>query len=322
MFPTNTFFNREAEAKAGVHVSVQHLLDLRYLAKDATLENTKRSSAIAEGDSKTNFRGRGMEFAEVRPYQPGDDVRNIDWRVTARTTQTYTKLFQEERERPVFIVVDQRCSMFFGSKHVFKSYAAAELASLIAWIALKNNDRIGTLIFNDVEQSDLRAKRGKHALLAFINKLQLFNSALSSPNPAGESCHLNQIFTDIRRVAKPGSTIYFLSDFHDFDASCEESLSMLSRHTDVSLLSFFDPLEKSLPRNRELTISDSQNRLTIGAGSKDFSKKFTEDFANLQQGISRSCMNAGARLVNIDCSTDVSEHAKSLFLSPKLRGRR
>ncbi len=322
MFQGNRFFNKASDDKPGVYVSVQHLLDLRYLAKDATLENTRRSSAISEGDSKTHFRGRGMEFSEVRPYQPGDDVRNIDWRVTARTTQTYTKLFQEERERPVFIVVDQRCPMFFGSQHVFKSFAAAELASVISWIALKNNDRIGTLIFNDIEQSDLRAKRGKHALLAFINKLHQFNQALSSPNARASKVTLKDIFTDIRRVAKPGSSIYFLSDFHDFDASCEESLVMLSRHTDVSLLSLFDPLEKTLPNNRELTISNSEDRLTIGTNVEQFSQKFAVDFESLQKRITRSCINAGARFISIDCGIDVSEHVKGLFLSSKRRGRR
>jgi len=314
MLPTSTTLKRPEpdKQKQGVYASVEHLLQLRYLGKDAKLDRRKRSSAIAEGDSKTHFRGRGMEFAEVRPYQAGDDVRNIDWRVTARTMQPYTKLFQEERERPVLVVVDQRSSMFFGSQHVFKSFAAAELAAAIAWIAQQNNDRIGALIFGDREQSDLRVKRGKHAVLNIINQLHQFNRQLNNPNQASATT-LSEILLDLRRVARPGTAVFIISDFNDFDSAGEEALSILARHTDITLLKCFDTLETALPTDKDLTISDGEHRLTINAGADDFIQSFQHAYERQQIFLARSSVNAGARLIAIDCAIDIAEHINNLF---------
>jgi len=306
----------KTEASAGAYISVEQLIKLRYLARDLTLTTRKKSTAIIDGKSKTNFRGRGMEFAEVRPYQAGDDIRNIDWRVTARTLQTYTKLFQEERERPVFIVVDQRSPMFFGSRTVFKSVAAAQLASVIGWIALQNNDRIGALIFGDKEQYDLRAKRGKHAALALVNQLQYFNHQLNSPVAQPDaSSSMEEILSDLRRVAKPGSAVFVLSDFHDFNERCVEPLSMLSRHTDVSLMKLFDPLEKQLPSSHELTMSNNQQKLTIQPGMNDFLLAFQQSFLKTQQQIQQHCITAGAQLLNLDIGTDMANHVRDVFSS-------
>ena len=248
----------------GVHVSVDELLNMRHLAKDITLETRRRSVAMMDGDSRSSFRGRGMEFSEVRPYQPGDDIRNIDWRVTARTQQTYTKLFQEERERPVYLLVDQRSSMFFGSQTQFKSVYAAKLAALIGWAALLNNDRLGALIFSDTEQTDSRARRGKHAVLAMLHQLQSYNEALNTPLSNTVKNSLVDMLTDVRRVAKPGSSVFILSDFHDYGEDCAEPLSMLARHCDVTAIQLYDTLESELPSAANyLTLSDGKQKIQV-----------------------------------------------------------
>ncbi|MBT5031007.1 MAG: DUF58 domain-containing protein, partial [Proteobacteria bacterium] len=128
---------------SGIYVDLGLLLSSRGWARDLKLFARQAARAMLLGETRSKFRGRGMEFEEVRQYQPGDDIRNIDWRVSARTGGTYTKLFCEERERPVHIVVDQRNSMFFGSAQRFKSVLAAEVASALAWAALAGSDRIG-----------------------------------------------------------------------------------------------------------------------------------------------------------------------------------
>merc|ERR1711916_149956 len=124
-----------------------------------------------------------MEFEEVRVYQPGDDIRTIDWRVTARTQVAHTKLFQEEREKPVLLVVDQRSNMFFGSQRCFKSVYAAHIAATLGWAAIYQNDRVGALVFGDDQQRDVRPKRSKHAQLSFLQQLVEFNHKLISPVP-------------------------------------------------------------------------------------------------------------------------------------------
>lgn len=293
---------------ADIYIDIDEMLRLRHSAKDLSLARNKKSVALVDGDSRTQFRGRGMEFAEVRPYQPGDDIRNIDWRVTARTQTTYTKLFQEERERPVYLLVDQRASMFFGSENQFKSTMAARLAAIIGWTAMANNDRIGALIFSDTEQTDSKARRGKHAVLNLIHHLQQYNHALQSPIANERQHHMIDMLQDIRRVAKPGSAIFVISDFHDFTEACAEPLSMLARHSDVTCIQVFDGLEKSLPPIGQLTISNGQQKLTVSGSSASFSQSFTQSFEATQSILRKACTNTACAFA----LAPVTQHAVTL----------
>ena len=140
---------RAMQEYRGAYTDLPDLIRLRYAAREmADLTGDKTSNPLA-GLLSSNFRGRGIDFAEVRVYQPGDDVRTIDWRVTARTQVAHTKVFQEEKERPVLILVDQSASMYFGSQVTFKSVLAARTAAIIAWAALERGDRVGGLVFSE-----------------------------------------------------------------------------------------------------------------------------------------------------------------------------
>jgi len=231
----------------GVYTDTNQLLSLRFAATDLSLPAQRNSRANLSGDARTRFRGRGMEFEEVRVYHPGDDIRNIDWRVTARTRVPHTKLFREERDRPTFIIIDQRSSLFFGSHRCFKSVLAARLAVLLAWAGLGNNDRVGGLVVGDQHYQDIKPKRSKHAVLELIHQITGYNQLLKAPYAPQAQVTLQSILKDARRLAKPGSALYIVSDFHDFDTPCEEQLHSLARHTDTSLLHVLDPLEHHLP---------------------------------------------------------------------------
>ncbi len=313
---------KSARPKAhGAYCDIDALLRLRNLARDITLQTRASSTAIMDGDSRTRFRGRGMEFSEVRPYQAGDDIRNIDWRVTARTQKPYTKLFQEEKERPVFLLVDQRSPMFFGSRNVFKSVYTVELATVIAWAALRNNDRIGALIFGDQEQKDLRARRGKHAVLNLIHELQGFNHALFQPR-VDKQQRLQDRLMDLRRVARPGSAIYIISDFHDYHRDCDESLSMLSRHTDLSIIQVYDPLERQLPDNKFLSISDGQNKLDLAGPSRQFYDAFQQKFIANQNALRQACQRSGVTFASMDVSIPLENCVRDTFESTLSKKRR
>ena len=134
---------------AGIYTSIEELASMRYNTTGLNPLAHKKALASMAGGHISSFRGRGIDFSEVRIYQPGDDIRNIDWRVTARTNKPHTKLYREERERPVYIVVDQCQSMFFGSKKTFKSVTAARAAANLAWGTIDNGDRVGGLVFSD-----------------------------------------------------------------------------------------------------------------------------------------------------------------------------
>lgn len=311
----------KASAPEGVYVPVDALLQLRHLAKDVCLETNRKSVAMIDGDSRTSFRGRGMEFAEVRPYQVGDDVRNIDWRVTARTQKPYTKLFQEERERPVYILVDQRSPMFFGSVKQFKSVYAAKIATTIAWAALQNNDRIGALIFSDNTQTDTRARRGKHAVLRFIHQLVEYNHALTTPVAPPTKNSMEEMLNDIRRVAKPGSAVFVISDFHDFNQACREPLSILSRHCDLTAIQVHDPLEESLPANTFLSITNGERKLNIAGQSNAFIKSYHDSFEQQRLKLKQICHQTKTNFASTSVANSVTECIQDLFRARR-KGRR
>lgn len=308
----------------GVYTSVDELIQLRFLAANLSIERNKKSTAIMDGASRSSFRGRGMEFAEVRPYYAGDDIRSIDWRVTARTQKPYTKLFQEEKERPVYLVIDQRSPMFFGTTSVFKSVYAARIASVIAWIACNNSDRIGALIFSDTDQFDIRAKQGRHAALAILHQLNTFNAKLSSPipDPAQAEKHqsLSEMLKDARRVAKPGSAVFVISDFHDFDDECEKSLAILSRHTDTSLINLYDKLEAKLPPLANLSITNTRKKLIVSGKSSQLSKEFESNHTNRIQNLKNAVNRYGVPLISSEVSADLNQLVRGIFASK--RGRK
>ena len=217
------------------------------------------------GNVRSRYRGRGMEFEEVRHYQPGDDVRSIDWKVSARLGGTYTKLFCEERERPCHILVDQRQSLFFGSAYQFKSVLAAEVAAALGWAALAGGDRVGGQVLGDTIEHDCRARRNTQAVLRLIHDIHDLNHALYEiqANPdqeltASNPQSLANSLEECHRITRPGTSIYLVSDFHDFDQAAVKALTTLGKHTDITLIQINDPIELEIPLLGSVAISDGQ----------------------------------------------------------------
>lgn len=203
--------------------------------------------ALQSGQYLSAFKGRGMEFDETRPYAQGDDVRNLDWRVTARTGRPHTKLFREERERPVFLTVDYRAAMFFATRGMYKSALAARLAALIAWSARRHGDRIGGQIFSEAGAAEFKPEHGHKAVLRLLRVLV----DRSVPETEGTpEAALEAALTRLPRHARPGSLAFVFSDFRHLNAAGEAALSRLSRHCDGVLALIHDPLEQALPLGR------------------------------------------------------------------------
>jgi len=221
------------------------LIALSALARRLPLKATKVRSQMS-GAYNSPFKGRGMEFDESRPYQPGDEVRNLDWRIMARSGKAHTKLFREERERPVLICVDDRMAMNFATQGMFKRVMAARAASLLAWSAAAHGDRLGGVIFSEQAHQEQRPGRGKKAVLQWIQRLvnhhQLTGSEKMEPDSA-----FRDALARLRRVAKPGSLIFLISDFRHMDQQSQRHLQHLSRHHDLVALYIYDVIEQSLP---------------------------------------------------------------------------
>jgi len=215
-------------AETGVRTSLKALIDLRHRVREVPLFSTPHRRSPLVGLHHSKLRGRGVDFDQVRVYQAGDDVRTIDWRVTARTQEPHTKLFHEERERPIYLLVEQSRRLFFGSARVFKSVLAAEAASLIGWAALLHNDRVGGLVFGNAEHHEIKPRRNKQSLLQLLDRLARANGRLDSDTPI-EADAFGLALRRAREVLRPGSLAVILCDERTLTDTAEQQLSLLAR---------------------------------------------------------------------------------------------
>jgi len=238
------------------------------VAKKLRLPKARSIARPQTGSHRSRFRGRGMEFSEVRAYQPGDDVRSIDWRVTARRQKPHTKLFNEERERPVFILCDQSRSQFFGSHLSFKSVRAAEAAALFAWTTLEHNDRVGGLVFSEQGHKEIKPARSRKRILAMLNHISEFNRALSiDMDVPNQPFTFDDALNETIRLVKPGTLIVIVSDFLKMTDETDKLFSKLAQHNELLLARTFDPLEESLPPPGFYPVSNGEETLIINTQS-------------------------------------------------------
>lgn len=293
-------------AKKPLRLARETLLALRHQAKLLATQKPRQVRAAQSGGYLSRFRGRGTEFDEVRPYQPGDDTRDIDWRVSARSGRTYTKLFREERECPLLISLDLRRPMHFGSRVTFKSFQAMQTVALLAWLGEHRGDRIGLSLFNESHHHELRPKRGQKAVLHLIN-LMLKNQIASNEN---RECPLEKQLLRLQTISKAGSRLYIVSDFHDLDTAAIQRLRSLARHSEVVCLFIYDPLESQLPSRGHYTVSNGQQRLTLNGNNK-LASAFHQQFEQRQQTLQELAQSRVIKLVSI---------ATDEILFDKLRG--
>ncbi len=222
---------------------LEELVALRSSAQGLNLSARHASSARLQGNHRSIQQGRGLEFEEVRLYASGDDTRNIDWRVTARRGRPHTKLFREERERPVWLVADIHPGLFFGSKLQLKSALLLRAAAVLSWVAVLNGDRLGAVITHSSSASPLiLAPRGREA--GILPVLQALVEAQPHQPAMLDSLVLNEALTTLRSLLKPGSLVMILSDFSRLDEATQASLSNIAMHSDCRLWWITDPLER------------------------------------------------------------------------------
>lgn len=271
---------QEQYRSRGAFITLKQLFDQRHVAKTLELDYQSRSRLGMSGSHISKHKGRGVDFEEFRAYQPGDDIRQIDWRVTARTGRPFTKVFREERERPVIIGCDQSHNMFFGSKVAFKSVVAAEAAAIICWTTVDNGDRVGGVVFNDTQQELIKPRRSKRSALRFLDELAEYNQELVSHHKALETQenYLLQALEQMYRITRPGSNVYLLSDFQQFNDRCRHYLHQLAIHNSVTCVFIYDALEENLPVPGVYSITDGRARSTINTYKKSVRNLYHEQF--------------------------------------------
>lgn len=305
----------------GVMVSLAELLEMRHRLNEVQLFSTglRRSPLIGLHHSK--LRGRGVDFDQVRVYQAGDDVRNIDWRVTARTQEPHTKLFHEERERPVFLLIEQSPRLFFGSGLCFKSVLGARIAALFGWAALAHNDRIGGVVFDDSHCTEVRPRRSKQSLLQLLGRLVKANRALATPDAtavAGDG--LGLALRRAREVLRPGSLVLVICDERTLTESGEQQCALLARHCDLILLPLSDPLDLALPATGLLRFADTHARLELDTGDAELRQTWRERGEARQQRWQRMAKKLGVLLLPLSTQRDLIEQLREHML-PQHQGQ-
>lgn len=301
---------------ATTHIGLPDLIRLQADARALRLPSARPVRSRQSGLQRSPQRGRGMAFAEVRLYQPGDDIRSIDWRVTARRQEPHTKLYEEERERPVLLLCDLGPSLYFASTGAFKQVRCAQLAAILAWLALSAGDQVGGIVFNGEALEVLRPARRKKSVLKLLDALaNRQRTADRGPAPetgAGDG-RLDRALTEARRVAHTGSRIFVISDFLDISSETSTLLGALARHNAVSALRVQDPLEQSLPASGRLAVAGPEGPVWFDAGNPRFQHAWRQKVASHERQLEDCFRTSGVAAADISTAGDPAVTLKSLL---------
>jgi len=306
----------EANQSPGVYANLDDLIRVSFKARDFSFMPRQPVTSILSGRYASRLRGRGLNFEEMRRYLPGDDVRTIDWRVTARTRQPHVRVYTEEKDRAVLLLVDQRANMFFGSRDRMKSVTAAELAALGAWRALDAGDRVGGVVFNDTEVTDIRPQRSQQAVMSILGTVVEMNQRLRvgtdiEPNPG----MLNEALRKAVRLAPHDVLVVIISDFFGVDSETERLSASLARHNDVLGLLVHDPLRLN-PQGHSISVSDGNLQMQMDLGNKKVREKLAEDYRLEQERITHFLKKLSAPLLLVSNEGDVVKQVRRLLGVP------
>lgn len=251
-----------------IRTDLAQLRQLEAKARRISFLPRQPSGSVLNGRHASRLRGRGLNFEELRDYLPSDDIRNIDWKVTARTGVPHIRVYTEERDRPTLIVVDQRMSMYFGSVLNMKSVTAAQCAALAAYRIFDQGDRVGGIVFGDDLVAEIRPARSRRALSGFLGALARANGLLHADAPAPAPVSMNRVLQSVSRIAPRNHLILIFSDFDVVDQTTERLIAGISRRNDLVLGLISDPFSDDMPAQRRIVVSDGQLQAEIDMTDK------------------------------------------------------
>ena len=302
-----------------VHVSSDELVQCRLQARELRLDSRRPARSAITGGHASRFRGRGMDYLESRAYQPGDDIRSMDWRVTARTDSAHVKLYQEERERPEVDMLDLGPGMFFATRGAFKSVIAARAAALIGWAAIQNGDRIGAFLFNGGHH-ELRPLGGQRGVMRLIRQLVAATdpaTALASQHVEAQTGHLNAALLRLHRVARPGSLVFILSDFYTIDTDTRRHLQRLRAHNDIVACQIVDAVELAPPPAGCYAITDGAETGLLDTRSSTRRRAYADYFAEHHQQVRTLMQQCAVPLQRIATTDDVAQALRSALVNSR-----
>ena len=286
-----------------VAVSLKHLRSLEHRARGFSFLPKQPVKSVLTGRHGSRLRGRGLNFEELRHYRPGDDIRTMDWKVTNRTGKPHVRVYTEERERSVHLLVDQRVSMFFGSEHAMKSVVAAEVAALVAWRVLSSGDRLGGVIFDDRQTYSIPARRSRDSVMALLSQLETSNAALSSGQLSSEPM-LNTALEGLARTLSHDALVIYIGDGLGWSATSDELIKRVSLHNDLIVVNSSDPAEITLPAVNELVVSDGSLQIAVPQKGDGLAERFEESYREHVIKMRESLRRFALPLIEISTAED------------------
>ena len=260
-------------ADSRIYVSLAHLRGLQGAARGLSFLPRQPSASVLNGRHASRLRGRGLNFEEMRDYLPGDDIRSIDWKATARTGTPHVRVFTEERDRPALLVVDQRMSMFYGSVLNMKSVTAAEAAAIAAFRILDAGDRVGGIVFDDDEQVEFVPKRSRRTAYAQLETIATMNEGLNADRPSkARPGSLNRVLKSVTRIAHHDHLVLILSDFDGIDDATHRHLSSIANHNDLILGLVYDPSARFAASGPRAILGDGEMQAEFDFGNREMTE--------------------------------------------------
>ena len=291
----------------GLAATVDDLMAQRRNVRYLRLK-TKLDTSTQAGDVKSAFKGRGIEMEEIREYTFGDDVRDIDWRVTARKNLPYTKVYAEERDREIYAVLDLSASMAFGTRKELKSVTAGKIAALLGWMAQENNDRFGALIFDGQNTWQFKPQQNRAQLMAIFKKIA--ETSRKMLDNQTQACGLEKTLRLLEKSLKNRASIFVISDFSAWNEACDSALSVLSKKAQTFCIDVYDVLELKAPAPGEYMIADKGENLVFDSRFKNFCDEYARFFTDKRQKMQDYCRRIGCRWLEIRTDVPISRQIK------------
>ena len=314
----------EAETRMpGVYIDLDDLIALEYRGRKVSFLPRQPVHSLLSGRFASRMRGRGLNFEEIRDYRSGDDVRSIDWKVTARLQKPHVRVFNEERDRQALLVVDQRLSMFFGSRLAMKSVTAAEAAAIGAWRVLGVGDRVGAIVFNDRDLVEIKARRSRATVLQILNAVVARNRALGvGRGLASAPSMLNTALEHATRRALHDAAVIVISDFDGADDATRKMIGAMTRHNNVVALLVHDPLQSDLPASASMTVTDGELQIELEVGRASVRKSLEQATEARLKGVFAWTRELGVPVLPLSAAEETAPQLRRLLgAMPSRHGR-
>lgn len=296
----------------GVFCTVSELFYEGQRSKGANLHLRRKASALRSGTRRSSIRGRGMEFFESRPYVPLDEMRSIDWKVSARFNGLFTKIFIEEQSRPIYVAVDLRSSMFFGSVNCFKSVLAARLASRLATAAINGGDYIGGLIFDDHHEHECALGTGRKNLARLFGLLAHASKSVAR-EPSDSSLLWPSVLKRITNRIHAGAAVFLISDFSGLGEEQHHLLFNMRKKADVFALSIGDPLEERLPSLGTVGMAFGNVEIVFDSNNLSLAKKYHAWFNEQKSKLAALFASLNIPLMSFSTADDLDASIRRIF---------